>query len=139
MKVSYIRVSSTSQSLEVQRDAVKSVGVEKIFSEISKFWISRSKLGEELPVRKSSGVYPSFFTFAKTVNRSEGFFLGSLNRPANPNLDIFVAFSEGTKKVRSGGIVRFPITFFWFVFFCFNLFKKIIRFSFSIFNVSDRG
>ena len=33
MKVSYIRVSSTSQSLEVQRDAVKSVGVEKIFEE----------------------------------------------------------------------------------------------------------
>ena len=33
MKVSYIRVSSTSQSLEVQRDAVKSVGVQKIFEE----------------------------------------------------------------------------------------------------------
>ena len=33
MKGSYIRVSSTSQSLEVQRDAVKSVGVEKIFEE----------------------------------------------------------------------------------------------------------
>ena len=33
MKVSYIRASSTSQSLEVQRDAVKSVGVEKIFEE----------------------------------------------------------------------------------------------------------
>ena len=33
MKVSYIRVSSTSQSLDVQRDAVKKVGVEKIFEE----------------------------------------------------------------------------------------------------------
>ena len=33
MKVSYIRVSSTSQSLEVQRDAVKAVGVQKIFEE----------------------------------------------------------------------------------------------------------
>ena len=33
MKVSYIRVSSTSQSLVVQRDAVKAFGVEKIFEE----------------------------------------------------------------------------------------------------------
>ena len=33
MKVSYIRVSSTSQSLEVQRDAVLKVEVKKIFEE----------------------------------------------------------------------------------------------------------
>ena len=33
MKVSYLRVSSTSQSLDVQRDAVRKVGVEKIFEE----------------------------------------------------------------------------------------------------------
>ena len=31
MKVAYLRVSSTSQSLDVQRDAVRKVGVEKIF------------------------------------------------------------------------------------------------------------
>ena len=33
MKVSYLRVSSTSQSLDVQRDAVKAYGAEKIFEE----------------------------------------------------------------------------------------------------------
>ena len=33
MKVSYIRVSSSGQSLEVQKDAVKKYGVEKIFEE----------------------------------------------------------------------------------------------------------
>ena len=33
MKVSYIRVSSSSQSLEVQLDAVKKYGVDKIFQE----------------------------------------------------------------------------------------------------------
>ena len=33
MKVAYLRVSSTSQSLEVQRDAVKKVNVQKIFEE----------------------------------------------------------------------------------------------------------
>ena len=33
MKVAYLRVSSTSQSLEVQRDAVSKLNVEKIFEE----------------------------------------------------------------------------------------------------------
>ena len=33
MKVAYIRVSSTSQQLDVQRDAVKKFGAEKIFEE----------------------------------------------------------------------------------------------------------
>jgi len=33
MKVAYIRVSSTSQNLDVQRDAVKKFGAEKIFEE----------------------------------------------------------------------------------------------------------
>ena len=33
MKVSYIRVSSSGQSLEVQRDAVMKAGAEKIFEE----------------------------------------------------------------------------------------------------------
>ena len=33
MKVAYLRVSSTSQSLEVQRDAVKKLEIEKIFEE----------------------------------------------------------------------------------------------------------
>ena len=33
MKVSYIRVSSSSQSLEVQLDAVKKFGVDKVFQE----------------------------------------------------------------------------------------------------------
>ena len=33
MKIAYIRVSSTSQSLDVQRDAVKAYGAEKIFEE----------------------------------------------------------------------------------------------------------
>ena len=33
MKVAYLRVSSTSQSLEVQRDAVKKLNIEKIFEE----------------------------------------------------------------------------------------------------------
>ena len=33
MKVSYIRVSSSGQSLEVQKDAVKKYGAEKIFEE----------------------------------------------------------------------------------------------------------
>ena len=33
MKVAYLRVSSTSQSLVIQRDAVEKVGVEKIFEE----------------------------------------------------------------------------------------------------------
>ena len=33
MKVAYIRVSSSSQSLDVQRDAVKKFGAEKIFEE----------------------------------------------------------------------------------------------------------
>ena len=33
MKVSYIRVSSSSQSLEVQLDAVKKYGVDKVFQE----------------------------------------------------------------------------------------------------------
>ena len=33
MKVAYIRVSSSSQKLEVQRDAVKKFGAEKIFEE----------------------------------------------------------------------------------------------------------
>ena len=33
MKVAYLRVSSTSQSLEVQRDAVSKLNVQKIFEE----------------------------------------------------------------------------------------------------------
>ena len=33
MKVAYIRVSSSSQSLEVQRDAVQKENVERIFEE----------------------------------------------------------------------------------------------------------
>ncbi len=33
MKVAYIRVSSTSQQLDIQRDAVKKFGAEKIFEE----------------------------------------------------------------------------------------------------------
>ena len=33
MKVAYLRVSSTSQSLEVQRDAVEKLNIEKIFEE----------------------------------------------------------------------------------------------------------
>ena len=49
------------------------------------------------PIQLSEDI--SSFDDEITVNRSEGFFLGSLNRPANPNLDIFVAFSDGIKKL----------------------------------------
>ena len=47
MKVAYIRVSSTTQDLEVQRDLVNEYGVDKIFEEkLSGVDLERSKLRE---------------------------------------------------------------------------------------------
>ena len=120
MKVAYLRVSSTSQSLEVQRDAVSKLNVEKIFEEkvSGTSTIGRDKLrecldfvreGDELVITRIDRLARSVLdlqTIVKQLNE-KGVTLTATEQPIDTKtasgkcfLDMLGVFSEFETNLR---------------------------------------